>query len=85
MSVSGAQPIDYGRDQGHRLTSASVVQFVGGPRDGEREQRRVAPALINSERGWYRRSVRCADDGALRYVFEEDPVEIAHRTWIRPG
>lgn len=61
----------------------TVVEYVGGPHAGERGQRKNAPDVIHTDHGTYRRSVRCADDGALRYVYEEDPAEIAHRRWIQ--
>ncbi len=63
---------------------SALVEFVGGPPDGERELLSDAPAVIHAERGTYRRSVRCADDGALRYVFDKDPIQIAHERWLRP-
>ncbi len=71
------------RPRGPQSDSA-LVQFVGGPRDGERELLGDTPAVIHTERGTYRRSVRCADDGALRYVFDDDSIRIAHERWIRP-
>ena len=46
------------------------VEFVDGPRAGERDRLAVTPPTIDAAGGVYRRSVRCADDGALRYVFE---------------
>jgi hypothetical protein len=46
------------------------VEFVDGPRAGERDRLVVAPATIDAAGGIYRRSVKCADDGALRYVFD---------------
>lgn len=70
--------------QAVRRSEPALVEFVGGPRDRKREWLGDTPALINAERGTYRRSVRCADDGALPYVFDEDPLEIAHQRWIRP-
>jgi hypothetical protein len=64
--------------------SPARVEYVGGPRDGQRESRGDSPALIEVDGATYRRSVRCADDGALRYLVEEDPQVIAHQRWIRP-
>lgn len=61
------------------------VEFVGGPRAGRRDQRTDTPDLITVEGGAYRRSVRCADDAALRYVFDADPAEIGHRRVLQPG
>ena len=63
---------------------SALVEFVGGPRSGERELLSDTPTVIEAGGGAYRRSVRCADDGALRYVFDEDPVQIAHERWLRP-
>jgi hypothetical protein len=63
---------------------SALVEFVGGPRSGERELLSDTPTVIQAEGGMYRRSVRCADDGALRYVFDEDPLQIAHERWLRP-
>jgi hypothetical protein len=78
--------IEYLGDATPRETEAksAPVEFVGGPRGGERQRLGDTPALIEAEWGTYRRSVRCADDGALRYVFDEDPLMIAHQRWIRP-
>jgi hypothetical protein len=45
------------------------IEYVGGPRRGEREERRLRPAVIEAEGGEYARSVACADDGVLRYVW----------------
>jgi class 3 adenylate cyclase len=49
---------------------ATEVEFVDGPRAGERERLAGSPPTIAVNGGVYRRSVRCADDGALRYVFD---------------
>lgn len=57
----------------------ATLEFVGGPWAGRREPRVDPPASITIGLGIYRRSVRCADDGALRYVFEDDPIGIGHR------
>ncbi len=54
---------------GPRDAMASVV-LVGGPDDGVRLDLPDPPAAMPAEGGTYLRSVRCADDGALRYVFE---------------
>jgi hypothetical protein len=62
-----------------------AVEFVGGPWEGRRDRRADTPDLITVDGGAYRRSVRCADDAALRYVFEADPAEIAHRRVLQPG
>lgn len=46
-----------------------AVTFVGGPRAGVAERRTAAPATIALPGGRYERSVACADDRALRYVW----------------
>ena len=53
--------------------AAAEIQFVGGPRDGHVERAQAFPAVILAEAGEYRRSVRCADDRAMRYVWEAAP------------
>lgn len=50
--------------------TTDLVEFVGGPRAGERTKSGERRQLIESESGRYRRSVQCAEDGALRYVWE---------------
>jgi hypothetical protein len=49
------------------------VEYVCGPRGGQREERQQRPAVIEAERGAYRRSIQCADDGRLPYVWEPGP------------
>jgi hypothetical protein len=49
------------------------VEFVGGPRAGEREELVERPTVIDLAEGRYVRSARCADDGALRYVWVPVP------------
>jgi hypothetical protein len=61
-----------------------MVEFVGGPRNGERRRLTDMPSVFAEQVGSYRRAVRCADDRALRYVYEEDPAEVAHERSIRP-
>jgi len=61
-----------GEDADLATVLASVV-FVGGPADGDRREVSNPPAVIPAEGGTYRRSVRCADDGALRFVFGPAP------------
>jgi hypothetical protein len=55
-------------------TNAAVITYVGGPYADRREfiQEGVRPAavFVPAQHGLYRQSVRCADDGALRYVWE---------------
>ena len=53
------------------IESASPVEYVGGPRDRQLEDRRDLPPTITAEHGSYMRSVCCADDGAMRYVWQE--------------
>jgi hypothetical protein len=45
------------------------VEFVGGPRAGERVVLTARPEVIGGAGGVYQRSVACADDGAQRYVW----------------
>jgi hypothetical protein len=49
--------------------AASVVVFVDGPLHGKRQELADVPPEFLVAGGLYRRSVRCADDGAMRYVF----------------
>jgi hypothetical protein len=51
------------------LAVASRVEYVGGPRDGHSEDLAQLPDVIAGGDGRYRRSVRCAEDGAMRYVW----------------
>lgn len=48
---------------------STTVEFVGGPRQGERATLEERPPEIAMPNGSYLRSVQCADDGALRYVW----------------
>lgn len=45
------------------------IEYVGGPRNGETEERFDLPIELATPDGIYSRSVRCADDGAMRYVW----------------
>jgi hypothetical protein len=45
------------------------IEYVGGPRNGETEKRFDLPSEIPTPDGIYSRSVRCVDDGAMRYVW----------------
>lgn len=64
--------------------SAEVVEYVGGPRNGMAEERSVLPASIPAPGGRYVRSVRCADDGAMRYVWHRsDPADQSLETEIK--
>ena len=60
-------------DAPEKSASVAEVEFVGGPRGGLREERRVRPEVIGAEGGEYARSVECADDGLLRYVWRPAP------------
>lgn len=48
---------------------SSMVEFVGGPRAGERVEMDAQPPRIDIPDGTYVRSASCADDGARRYVW----------------
>lgn len=48
---------------------STTVEFVGGPREGERVTLDDRPHEIEMTDGSYIRSVQCADDGALHYVW----------------
>lgn len=49
------------------------VVFIDGPRGGQRREWDDAPDSLPVDGGTYVRSVHCADDGDLRYVFHPDP------------
>lgn len=51
---------------------AERIEFIDGPRDGETEARSSLPPAIRDPGGRYVRSARCADDGAMRYVWKPD-------------
>jgi hypothetical protein len=64
------------------------VEFVGGPRAGERVVLTARPEMISGAGGVYRRSVACADDGAQRYVWSSSPTSSVdpnepHETGLR--
>jgi hypothetical protein len=48
---------------------STTVAFVGGTREGERDTLEDRPAEIQLRDGTHVRSVQCADDRALRYVW----------------
>lgn len=48
---------------------SGIVVFVDGPRNGEIAELEGPVTVIAVDGGVYRRSVRCADDRRLRYVF----------------
>lgn len=61
-----------------------VVEYVGGPRSGATEERSGLPETIPASDGRYVRSVRCADDGAMRYVWQgSEPAEQGHETGMK--
>ncbi len=53
------------------------IEFVGGPRNGDHEMRSDNPPWI----GPYHRSLTCADDGAVRYIWNGQgwPWDVADR------
>lgn len=51
-------------------TDLTEVEYVGGPRDAEHETLTETPPVLRGVADQNRRSVRCADDGALRYVWQ---------------
>ena len=53
------------------IAFANRIEFVGGPRDGQSEDRTDTPDALEIAQGLYRRSVRCAEDGAMRYVWQD--------------
>jgi hypothetical protein len=63
---------------------APDVEFVDGPWASRRERMSDPPSSIGAAGGSYLRSVRCADDGALRYVFVADPEHTDPRS-IQPA
>ena len=56
------------------------VEFIGGPRAGERGPLDELPDALPAPGGIYRRSVACADDGLRRYVWSAARVPTMHRT-----
>jgi hypothetical protein len=58
---------------------SDMIEFVDGPRSGDRVTTPEQPDEIPMEGGIYARSVRCVDDGALRYVWKPNEVELAAR------
>jgi hypothetical protein len=64
--------------------SAEVVEYVGGPRSGSSELRSSLPEVIPAADGRYVRSLRCADDGAMRYVWHgAKPTGQDHETGMK--
>jgi hypothetical protein len=52
----------------------TTIAFVGGPLHGRTEPGDGSAVVIPVPPGHYRRSARCTDDGALRYVWQAAPV-----------
>ena len=69
--MAAHRPLELG-DQPPVIEIANRAEYVGGPRDGQLEDRLDLPTTILNEGGMYRRSVRCAEDGAMRYVWMDD-------------
>ena len=56
--------------------SRDVIEYVDGPLSGTTEVRSGLPETIPARDGLYVRSVRCADDRAMRYVWHRsEPAE----------
>jgi hypothetical protein len=61
-----------------------VVEYVNGPWGGTTEERSALSETIPALDGRYVRSVRCADDGAMRYVWHgSEPAEPGRQTGIK--
>ena len=69
MNSSAWPVIHLSDERGHAGHPVASVAYVGGPYDGLRREQPDLPDSIDANGGTYRRSVRCADDGVLRYVF----------------
>ena len=54
---------------GEEPRQSDDVEFVDGPRAGERATLASHPDVIEAAGGRYRRSVSCAEDGARRYLW----------------
>jgi hypothetical protein len=64
--------------------STEVVEYVGGLWAGMTEERSDLPETIPAPDGRYIRSVRCVDDGAMRYVWHgSEPAEPGHQTGMK--
>jgi hypothetical protein len=61
-----------------------VVEYVDGPRGGTTEELSGLPETIPAPDGRYVRSVRCADDGAMQYVWHRSsPAEPGQQTGMK--
>jgi len=65
--------IEYVDGGGSPERASPEVEFVGGPRAGERTMMGARPEILSGTGGSYRRSVACVDDGSQRYVWSADP------------
>jgi hypothetical protein len=54
-----------------RTAPLDAVEFVGGPRARQHWTIPDPPSEVVIDGSRYRRSVQCADDGALRFVYVE--------------
>jgi hypothetical protein len=64
--------------------SREVVEYVDGPLGGTSEERSSLPETIPAADGRYVRSVRCAEDGAMRYVWQvPGPAERSQKTGMK--
>jgi hypothetical protein len=64
--------------------SPAVVEYVDGPWGGTTEERSVLVETIAAPDGRYVRSLRCADDGAMRYVWRSSELaEQDHQTRMK--
>lgn len=61
------------------LDPRNRAEYMGGARDGQSEDRADLPETIDTDGGTYRRSVRCAEDGAMRYVWSETTTDRRQR------
>ena len=65
--------IEYLPGESGDRNGSSEVEFVGGPRNGQRAMLATHDESITDVGGIYRRGVACAEDGALRYVWVPAP------------
>ena len=56
--------------------ASAEVEYVGGPWNGERDRLEQRAATLVTDGGIYRRSISCADDGAVRYVWAPGPIPV---------
>ena len=59
-------------DDERAVPPVHTIEFVDGPRAGEREADDGTRDVIAAPGGRYARSMRCADDGALRYIWRPE-------------